>query len=47
MELDKFGGVGLKNIMLIWIVCCIFTLMAKVIFIKHDVEGISDFFKAL
>ena len=46
-NLDKFAGIGLKNILIIWLICCIFTVMAKVIFIKHEVEGVSDFFRAV
>lgn len=40
--MDKFAGVGLKNIFLIWLVCIIFSLMAKVILTKYPVDGLSQ-----
>ena len=40
--MDKFGGVGLKNIFLIWLCCIIFSLMAKVILTKYPVDGLSQ-----
>jgi hypothetical protein len=40
--LDKFAGVGLKNVILIWLLCVVFTVMAKVILAKHPVPGISE-----
>lgn len=40
--MNKFAGVGLKNIFLIWLVCMIFSLIAKVIVTKNPIEGISQ-----
>ena len=40
--MDKFAGVGLKNIFIIWLVCIIFTLMAKVILVKYPVTGLTE-----
>lgn len=43
---SKFLGVGLKNVLLIWLVITILSLMAKVIFTKYPVDGISQVFQA-
>lgn len=40
--MDKFAGVGLKNIFLIWLVCMVLSLVAKVIVTKYPIEGISQ-----
>ena len=40
--MDKFAGVGLKNIFLIWLVCMLFSLIAKVIVTKKPIEGLSQ-----
>ena len=40
--MDKFAGVGLKNIILIWLVCMILSMMAKVILIKYPVDGLTQ-----
>lgn len=40
--MDKFAGVGLKNILIIWLCCVIFSLMAKVILIKYPISGLSE-----
>ena len=33
--MDKFAGVGLTNIIIIWICCMLLTLMAKTIVLKY------------
>lgn len=38
---EKFAGVGLKNIFIIWLVGIIFTLMAKIILVKYPIEGLT------
>ena len=40
--MEKFGGVGLKNIFLIWLCCMIFSLIAKVVVTKYHIEGVSE-----
>ena len=40
--MDKFAGVGLKNIFIIWIICCFFTLMMRVIAVKYPIEGVKE-----
>ena len=40
--MDKFAGVELKNILIIWLCCVILSLMAKVILIKYPVSGLSE-----
>lgn len=40
--MDKFAGVGLKNIFLIWLVCMVFSLMAKIILVKYPVDGLTQ-----
>lgn len=44
--MDKFAGVGLGNIFLIWLVCIVFSVIAKVIAVKYPIEGLSDIIKA-
>ena len=39
---EKFAGVGLKNIFLIWLVCMVFSLMAKVIVAKYPIDGLTQ-----
>lgn len=34
--MEKFAGVGLANILIIWLVCCMFTVIAKTIALKYD-----------
>ena len=40
--LDKFAGVGLVNIFIIWLCCVVLSLMAKVILVKYHVDGLSE-----
>ena len=40
--MDKFGGVGLGNMFIIWLCCMIFTVIAKVLVTKYPVKGISE-----
>lgn len=40
--MDKFGGVGLKNIFLIWVCCVFFSLIFKVILTKYPVQGLTE-----
>jgi hypothetical protein len=39
---DKFAGLGLKNVLLLWMIFIVLTVMAKVIFVKYPVPGVSD-----
>lgn len=40
--MEKFAGVGLVNIIVIWLICSLLTVIAKVIFTKYEVGGLSD-----
>jgi hypothetical protein len=46
MDSSKFLGVGLKNLILIWMVLTVFSLMAKVILTKHPIDGFSQVIQA-
>ena len=43
---EKFLGVGLTNVLGIWLLCVILSLMAKVVFTKYEVPGVSEIFQA-
>ncbi len=40
--MDKFAGVGLKNIFLIWLVCIVFSVVAKIVVTKYPVTGLTE-----
>lgn len=40
--MDKFAGVGLGNIFIIWLCCVAFSVVAKVIAAKYPVKGLSE-----
>lgn len=40
--MEKFAGVGLGNIFVIWLVCMLFTLIAKIIAGKYPVPGVAE-----
>ena len=42
----KFLGMGLKNLLGIWILFTIFSLVAKVVFTKYEIPGVSEIFIA-
>ena len=39
---EKIGGVGLKNIFVIWLICCLLSLMAKVMAVKYPIKGVTE-----
>jgi hypothetical protein len=43
---SKFLGVGLTNVLLIWLAVTLLSLMAKVIFTKYPIDGVSQIFQA-
>ena len=45
--MDKFAGVGLVNIFVIWLVCCCLTVLAKSVFTLYEVEGVSEFIRTV
>lgn len=47
MDGIKFAGIGLKNILVIWLIIIILTVMAKVIFTKYQVPGVSEVVQAV
>ncbi|MBR4870273.1 MAG: hypothetical protein IKU12_05790 [Oscillospiraceae bacterium] len=42
----KFLGVGLLNAFGLWCLFMVFTIMAKVIFTKYEVAGVSEVIRA-
>lgn len=42
----KFAGIGLKNILVIWMIILILTVLAKVVFTKYPVPGVSEVVQA-
>ena len=40
--MGKFAGVGLKNLVVISIFVMLFIVVMKVVFTKHEVNGISQ-----
>lgn len=40
--MDKFAGVGLGNIFIIWLCTLTLSVMAKVILTKYPVSGLSE-----
>ncbi len=40
--MDKFLGIGLKNAIGLWFLFFLFSLMAKTIFTKYEIEGLSE-----
>lgn len=43
----KFLGLGLKNIVMLWVVMVLLTVMAKTIFAKYPVKGVSEIIHAV
>ena len=41
--MDKFAGVGLKNVLIIWLLIMVLTVIAKVVLTKRPVKGLSEF----
>ena len=39
---DKFLGIGLKNALALWFLFLGFSLMAKVIFTRYEISGLSE-----
>jgi hypothetical protein len=42
----KFLGLGITNLFLIFLLFTVFSLIAKVVFTKYPVEGVSQLFQA-
>lgn len=45
--MEKFGGIGLKNIMVVWLLVCCLTVMAKTVFTLYEIPGVSEFFRSV
>jgi hypothetical protein len=45
--MERFAGVGMRNVLLISIMTMIFIVMFKVIFNRYQVQGISDMVNAV
>ena len=43
---EKLGGVGLANVLVIWILVLLMTVAAKVIFTRYTVPGLSEIVQA-
>jgi len=46
-ELNKFAGVGLKNVLVIGLLTIILIIVLKTIFTKYPVEGVTDVVHAI
>lgn len=42
----KFLGLGLKNVVLLFFVFTVLSLIFKVVFTKYPVQGVSEIFQA-
>lgn len=40
--MDKFAGVGFGNIVIIWMMCTVLSIIAKTLAAKYPVEGLSQ-----
>ena len=46
--MNKLAGVGLTNILVIWLICCMFTVMAKTIVLKFNMpDSLQTFVTAV
>lgn len=45
--MDRFLGIGLKKAIALWFFFIMLTVMAKVIFTKYHVSGLSEIFQAV
>ena len=45
--MDKFAGLGLKNILVLWLIFILLTVMAKAILTKHPVPGVTEIVQAV
>jgi hypothetical protein len=45
--MDRFAGVGMRNVILIAIMTMILIVMFKVVFNKYQVTGVSDLVNAV
>lgn len=39
---ERFLGLGLRNIFLLWIIIVLLTVGAKVVFTKYPVKGVTE-----
>ena len=46
-SVEKFAGVGLLNLIAIWLMIMVLTVMAKVVVAKYPIAGISDIILAV
>lgn len=44
--MDKLFGIGLKNAIALWFLFWLFSLVAKTIATKYEIEGLSDVVRA-
>lgn len=45
--MERFAGVGMRNVLLISITCMILIVVFKVVFNKYQVSGVSDMVNAI
>lgn len=45
--MERFAGVGMRNVLMISIMTMIFIVIFKVIFVKYPVSGVSDMVNAI
>ena len=46
--MGKLAGLGLTNIFLVWLICCLLTVMAKTIVLKYNMpDSLQSFVTAV
>jgi hypothetical protein len=45
--MEKFAGLGLKNVLVLWVIFIVLTVMAKTVLTKHHVSGLSEFVQSV
>lgn len=44
---EKFAGVGLRNVLIIWLMVMVLIVMAKVVFNRYQVAGVTEVVNAV
>jgi len=47
LNLDKIGGIGLVNIIVIWVFFVVITVGMKAVLTKYHVDGLSEIVQAV
>lgn len=43
----KLAGLGLKNIVILWMIFVILTVLAKTVLTKHPIQGVTEIVQAV